>query len=126
MDNGKQKISPERINKILRTHHWIYSFIIALILPATVIAICGFRSVWEVIFLFGGSALLAWTIYWTNWVNSVIFAVGVPSIVITFTNYRSVWNTIVLFGGCSFIVCSLWFWLWVKKRISKDFYAEKK
>jgi len=124
MNSGKQKISPEKARRILRIHNWVYFVFVAVGLPAFVIAFTGYRSVWEVIFIFGFSVLFAWTLYWTNWVNSVIFAVGLPAFVIAVMGYRSVWNVIVLFGSCGFFVWLRWFGLWVKKRISEEFYEE--
>jgi len=126
MSNEKQQFYPERTRRILKIHHWIYSAIIALVLPAIVIAICGYRNLGEVIFLFGLCALLAWTIYWTNWVNSIVFAVGLPIFAITITGNRSILNAVILFVGCGLMVWSLWFWKLTKKRISEDFYKDKK
>ncbi|MGD0572120.1 MAG: hypothetical protein ABSB11_03775 [Sedimentisphaerales bacterium] len=119
MNSGKPKISTERARRILRIHHWVYFVILAVGVPAIVIAIEGYRSVWEVIFFFGFCALFAWSLYWTNWVNSVILAVGGPAIFIAIGGYRSIWEIIFLFGCFGFIVWSEWFWLWVKKRIEE-------
>ena len=126
MNGGKKEISPERADRIYRIHRWVFFFLIAVVPPAIVIAINGYGSVWEVIFLFGISTLLAWAIYWTNWINSVIIAIGVPVIVIAITGYNSVWNVIFLFGICGFLVWSLWFGVWAKKRIFEGFYEDKK
>jgi len=121
LNSGKQKISTKRASRIIRIHNWVCSAILAVVLPAIVIAIDGYRNVWDVIFLFGGCALLAWTIYWTNWVNSIIFTIGVPAIIIVIAimGHRSVSDVIFLFICCGFIVWSRWFWLWVKKEFMK-------
>ncbi len=124
MNNGKPKISTERARRILRIHHWVYFVILAVGVPAIVIAVEGYRSVWEVIFLFGLCALLAWSLYWTNWVNSVILAVVGPAIFIAIGGYRSVWEVIILFGCFGFIVWLEWFSLWAKKTISEEFFEE--
>lgn len=126
MNSGKQKISTERASRILRIIKWVHFVILAVVLPAIIIAIDGYRNVWNVIFLFGCCALLAWTLYWTNWVNSIIFAIGMPAIVIAIHGYRSVWQVIFLFGCCGFMVYSLWFGLWVRKRIREDFGGDRK
>ena len=125
MNNGKPKISDERSCRILRIHHWVHFVILAVVLPAIVIAIEGYRSVWEVIFSFGFCALFAWSLYWANWVNSVILAVGVPAIFIVIGGYRSIWEVIILFGCFGFIVWLERFSLWAKKRI-EEFDEDKK
>ena len=109
MNNGKPKISDERARRILRIRHWVKFVILAVVLPAIVIAIEGYRSVWEVIFLCGFGALFAWSLYWTNWVNSVILAVGGPAIFIAIGGYRSIWEVIIIFGCFGFIVWLEWF-----------------
>jgi hypothetical protein len=119
MDSGKPKIGTERAHRILRIPHWVHFVILAVILPAIVIAITGYRSAWEAIFLFGFSALFAWSLYWTNWVNSVILAVAVPAIFIVIGGYRSIWEVVILFGCFGFIVWLERFSLWAKERIEK-------
>jgi hypothetical protein len=124
VNSGNPKISDERSRRILRIHHWVHFVILAVVLPAIVITIEGYRSVWEVIFFFGFCALFAWSLYWTNWVNSVILAVGVPAVFIVIGGYRSIWEVIILFGCFGFIVWLERFSLWTKKTISEEFFEE--
>jgi hypothetical protein len=121
----KQKIGPEKADRIYRIHKWIHFIIMAVGLPAISIAIMGYQGVWNVIFLFGFCGLLAWTIYWTNWINSIIFAVGGPLIITAITGYHSIWNIIIFLAGCGFIVWLCWAGLWVKKRVFEEYYEDK-
>ncbi len=126
MNSEEQKISAKRAHRIFIILKWVNTIILAVVIPAIVIAIDGYCSVSEVIFLFGLGALLAWSSYWTNWVNLIILAVGVPAYFLAFHSFRSIWEVIILFGMWGFVVWLKWVFWWARKRIYEESDEDKK
>jgi hypothetical protein len=125
MDGGKQTITAKRARRF-RILYWVHFVILAVGVPAIVIAIDGYCSVSEVIFLFGLGALLAWSSYWTNWVNLIILAVGMPVYFLAFHSFRSIWEVIILFGMWGFIAWQKYIFMWARKRIYEESDEDKK